>query len=77
MPLTAAQIAQLIFGENETQIRITSHNEAVYDGWRNECAAINQIYFQDMYRVVDIERGFFSLIQSRNLLDARLIYNDA
>jgi len=67
----------LIFGGNETQIRITNHNEAVYNGWRNECAMISQMYFQGIYRVVDIERGFFNLIQSNNLLDAQAIYNDA
>lgn len=67
----------LIFGEKETQIRITNHNEAVYNGWRNECAAISEMYFQDTYRVVDIERGFFNLIQRNNLLDAQTIYNDA
>jgi len=67
----------LVFGENETQIRITSHNEAIYNGWRNECAAISQIYFQGTYRVVDIERGFFTLIQQNHLLDAQTIYNNA
>ena len=67
----------LIFRPNETQIRITNHNEAVYNGWRNECAAISQMYFQGIYRVVDIERGFFNLIQRNNLLDAQAIYNAA
>ena len=66
----------LIFRGNETQIRITNHNEAVYNGWRNECAAISQMYFQGIYRVVDIERGFFNLIQRNNLIDAQTIYND-
>jgi hypothetical protein len=67
----------LIFGGKETQIRITAHNEAVYNGWRNECAAISQLYFQGAYRVVDIERGFFNLIQQNNLLNAQTIYNNA
>jgi hypothetical protein len=67
----------LSFRINDTQIRITNHNEAVYNGWRNECAAISQTYFQGTYRVVDIERGFFNLIQGNNLLDARTIYNNA
>ena len=60
----------------EARIRITHHNEAVYNKWRKECAAISQEYFQNKYRVVDIERGFFNLIQ-QNLLDARAIYNNA
>ena len=67
----------LSFGQNQTQIRITDHNEAVYNGWRNECSAISQMYFQGRYRVADVERGFFNLIQRNNLLDARRIYNDA
>jgi hypothetical protein len=67
----------LVFAENETQIRITTHNEVVYNGWRNECATISQMYFQGTYRVVDIERGFFNLIQQNNLQYAMAIYNDA
>jgi hypothetical protein len=67
----------LVFGESETQIRITNHNEAVYNGWRNECATISHMYFQGIYRVVDIERGFFNLIQQNNLQNAKAIYNDA
>jgi len=67
----------LSFRQNETQIRITNHNEVVYNGWRNECSAISQMYFQGRYRVADVERGFFNLIQRNNLLDAQTIYNDA
>jgi len=68
---------ELVFSKKETQIRITTHNEAIYNGWRNECSAISQMYFQSTYRVVDIERGFFNLIQRNNLLNAQAIYNDA
>ncbi len=67
----------LSFGQNENQIRITNHNEAVYNGWRHECSGISQMYFQGRYRVADVERGFFSLIQRNDLLDAQTIYNDA
>lgn len=67
----------LVFGEGETQIRITNHNETVYNSWRNECATISHMYFQDIYRVADIERGFFNLIQQNNLQNAKAIYNDA
>lgn len=67
----------LAFGNNETQIRITEHNETVYDGWRHECSVINQIYFHGRYRVTDVERGFFNLIQQDCLLDAKEIYNNA
>ena len=68
---------ELTFRQTETRIRITNHNEAVYNGWRNECSAISQLYFQGNYRVVDVERGFFNLIQQNHLLDAQAIYNDA
>ncbi len=68
---------ELIFGQHETQIRVTNHNETVYNGWCGECSAISQTYFQGKYRVVDIERGFFNLIQQNHLLDAQAIYNDA
>jgi len=67
----------LVFTQNETQIRITNHNEVVYNGWCGECSAISQMYFQGNYRVVDIERGFFNLIQQNHLLAAQAIYNDA
>ncbi len=65
------------FGGRETQIRITSHNETIYNGWRNECSTINQMYFDGGYRVVDVERGFFNLIQNDDLLDAQVLYNEA
>jgi hypothetical protein len=68
---------QLVFRESETQIRISAHNEAVYDGWRGECRAISTEYYGNEYRVVDIERGFFQLIQHGHLMDAQAIYNAA
>jgi len=68
---------ELAFSHTETKIRITNHNEAVYNDWRNECYAISQLYFQGNYRVVDVERGFFNLIQQNYLLDAQAIYNGA
>lgn len=68
---------KLVFSKNETQIRITKHNETIYNGWRNECSAISQMYFQSSYRAGDIERGFFNLIQRNILFTAQAIYNDA
>ncbi len=68
---------RLKFKSTETQIRISWHNNEIYDEWRNECSAISRLYFQETYRVVDIERGFFNLIQNSDLLDARVIYNNA
>ncbi|MCX5821554.1 MAG: hypothetical protein NT047_16850 [Deltaproteobacteria bacterium] len=68
---------QLSFGPNEMQIRISSHNEAIYDCWRTECLAVSTAYYGGEYRVVDIERGFFHLIQQGRLLSAQTIYNSA
>ena len=76
-PKSPKILNDLVFSQNETQIRITNNNETVYNGWRNECSAISQMYFQGTYRVVDIERGFFNLIQRNNLLNAQAIYNYA
>lgn len=68
---------QLSFGPKETQIRISSHNEAIYNCWCAECLEVSTTYYGGEYRVVDIERGFFHLIQQGRLLDAQTIYNSA
>ena len=70
-------LSQLSFGPREKQIRISSHNEAVYNCWRAECLAVSTAYYEGEYRVVDIERGFFHLIQQGRLLDAQAIYSSA
>jgi hypothetical protein len=68
---------RLAFGPKETQIRTSSHNEAIYDLWRKECRAVSTTYYNGEYPVVDIERGFFHLIQQGYLLAAQTIYNSA
>jgi len=65
---------QLVQGQ---QLRVTANNQAAYDVWRNECSAISDTYFQGAYRVVDIERGFFHLVQTDQLQLAQLIYTNA
>jgi hypothetical protein len=67
----------LSFGPNENQIRISKRNENVYDYWRNECPSINATYYAGKYRVVDVERGFFNLLQQDRLSQAQQIYNEA
>ncbi|MEP7246005.1 MAG: hypothetical protein ABI885_20315 [Gammaproteobacteria bacterium] len=57
-----------------TQIRVTAGNERAYDSWRDECANISAQYFGSRYRVVDIERGFFQLVQSGQLAVAQQLY---
>ncbi len=58
----------------DTQIRVTAHNEAVYDAWRSECRRISTKYFGGRHRVVDVERGFFNLVQTSQLPLAQQIY---
>lgn len=56
------------------QIKISAHNEAVYDQWRQECSEISERYYYGAFRAVDIERGFFSMIQNNGVVEAQEIY---
>jgi hypothetical protein len=57
-------LKNIAFGEKETQLRISGNNVRVYADWCKKCLAISGLYFDDKYRAVDIERGFFELIQT-------------
>jgi hypothetical protein len=57
-----------------TRIDVTAHNEVVYDAWRAECLKISAQYFGGRHRVVDVERGFFQLVQTNQLPLAQQIY---
>lgn len=57
-----------------TRIEVTAHNEGVYDAWRAECSRISAQYFGGRHRVVDVERGFFQLVQTKQLQLAQQIY---
>ncbi|MGD0972355.1 MAG: hypothetical protein ABSA04_13360 [Desulfobaccales bacterium] len=70
-------LSNLAFGPNETRIRISQNNQNVYDAWREECRAISAQYYNNAYRVADVERGFFHLIQTDSLATAQEIYNNA
>ncbi|MFH1596788.1 MAG: hypothetical protein ABIG94_10545 [Pseudomonadota bacterium] len=70
-------LSHLVFGPNEMRIRISRQNQNVYNAWREECRAISAQYYQNVYRVVDVERGFFTLIQTGEIATAQEIYNDA
>ncbi len=73
----ARALDRIVFGENENQIRVTRHNETCYNSWRAECRSIKNTYFQDMaFRVVDIERGFFNMIQNGNIATAIELYHN-
>ncbi len=54
-------------GNNATQIGITINNVEVYVRWCDKCREISQLYYNDEYRAVDIERGFFTLVQRGNV----------
>lgn len=56
---------EISFGESETQIRISQKNIMVYNRWCGKCNDIANHYFQGRYRAVDVERGFFNLIQKK------------
>lgn len=60
-----------------TQLLVITHNCKIYDQWCNECQKISNQYYSGKYRVVDIERGFFDLIQKKGLSNAQMIYNAA
>src|SRR5262249_55407439 len=57
-----------------TQIQVTPRNERAYDAWRVECAEISAQYFGGRYRVVDVERGFFQLLQDGRVPLAQQLY---
>lgn len=60
-----------------TQIRMTARNQEAYDAWRAECASISARYFHGLYRAVDVERGFFQLVQSGRVTFAQEVYGAA
>lgn len=60
-----------------TQISTTVANCASYLAWCDECSEISRIYYGSRYRVVDVERGFFNLIQTNRLALAQQIYQSA
>ena len=56
-------LSQISFGEKETQIRISKKNVGVYIKWCRKCRSTAELFYEGRYRAVDIERGFFTLIQ--------------
>jgi hypothetical protein len=65
------------FGDKETQIRISNDNTAVYQQWCDKCNEISNTISNGIYRAVDIERGFFTLIQNGEVLLAAEILSKA
>jgi hypothetical protein len=57
-----------------TQLAVTPNNQRIYEAWRVECRIISSHYFGGKYRVVDIERAFFGLIQAGQKVRAQALY---
>lgn len=56
-------LKNIAFGPKETQIRISENNCQVYLDWCKKCRDISIIFYKGEHRAVEIERGFFTLIQ--------------
>src|SRR5205823_7763828 len=69
-------LANLYLGKS-TQIPITKRNSEVYEAWCRRMSDISSVYFDARFRAVDVERGFFHLIQSGRIEVAAQIFNDA
>ncbi|MBQ9495468.1 MAG: hypothetical protein IJR50_07515 [Treponema sp.] len=61
--------------KGETQVRVTRENQDAYEKWCEECKLISKDIFKNKYRAVDIERGFFVLVQKDSCL-AKEIYEN-
>jgi hypothetical protein len=64
------------FKEYKTSIPTTMRNSIAYEDWCIHLAYIARSYLPTA-RVVDIERGFFQMIQTGNVSNAARILNDA
>lgn len=54
------------WGRKETAIRVTRHNEYIYERWSALCRDIAAKYGEDDdVRAVDVERGIFQLVQTK------------
>ena len=69
-------LRQLDVGKS-TQIPITRHNSEVYEAWCRKMVDISSVYFDARFRAVDVERGFFQLIQAGNVVVAAQILSGA
>ncbi len=58
----------------KTSIPITKANSRLYSQWCEECIQISRTYFKGRYRATDVERGFFQMLQSGKLNEAKKIY---
>ena len=61
---------------SETEIRVTHGNSDAYEGWCERLNFIRNAYFPNS-RVVDIERGFFEMIQNGSVMPTAVILREA
>lgn len=64
------------FGIKDTTIRITCESEDSYFQWCKLCKEISHEYFDGKYRPVDIERGFFEMIERRQIDEGRMLIGE-
>lgn len=60
-----------------TQIPITRNNSETYERWCSRMKEISSLYFDARFRAVDVERGFFQLIQDGSVVLAAQILKNA
>ncbi|UOO75812.1 hypothetical protein LVJ85_06995 [Neisseria sp. Dent CA1/247] len=77
VPAKLKALNEIKKSDKETLIRISTHNADCYEKWCRECQEISMQYFDGKFRAVDIERGFFNLIQQGRVLEASEIYQAA
>ena len=70
-------LSEISFAQTETRIRVSGPNVKVYNNWCRKCTSISKTYFGGQYRAVDVERGFFTLIQGGNTQLAAAILSAA
>jgi hypothetical protein len=69
---------EIIAPNNPTTIRITRHNESIYEHWSRQCRHIAARYFaENRFRAVDIERGIFQMMGAGQARIAAGILSDA
>jgi hypothetical protein len=74
--LTGTVLDKVVVSTADTAIRVTQANSIAYEHWCNRLGCIRGSYFPKT-RVVDIERGFFRLVQIGKIRLAAEILRDA
>jgi hypothetical protein len=73
---TCTVLSNIRLSDRSTQILITAQNSEGYELWCNKLKEISARYFDGTFRAVDIERGFFQLVQWGKVPLAAQILND-